>query len=309
MSEEEEAEGGHGRRGRGGPVVPFERGMDSTLSKLMPDLTTMNQENYREKRKKLQIFVKACKLRGQLAVTEGALMLLNSLEGDKWSSMEDLDFQVLDTMEAFDPFFAVFDRDYKYDQETEMPNRIEELVSKFHRLKNEPLRKYVARLQSLDTKLRELGVVFPEQFMGWLLLSRAAIPTWQIPNVKSSAGKNLDIGRIRDTLYHMFGPDSTPNPKDVLRVSQETSHLGEAHVTQMMEDAWEFGEEPYHEEGGEDYDYEYDNDEDYGYDCEQSEDIPPELEVAADQVEEAYATWAESRRQMNDLAKSQNFIQ
>ena len=89
-------------------------------------------------------------------------MLLNSLEGDKWSSMEDLDFQVLDTMEAFDPFFTVFDRDYKYDQETEMPNRIEELVSKFHRLKGEPLRKYVARLQSLDTKLRELGVVSPE---------------------------------------------------------------------------------------------------------------------------------------------------
>ena len=43
-------------------------------------------------------------------------------------------------MKAFDEFYKVFDRDYQYDPEQELPARMEELVTGFHRQRDEPLR-------------------------------------------------------------------------------------------------------------------------------------------------------------------------
>ena len=81
------------------------RGMDTALLKLMPDLGSLKQPTYRMLRKKMQIFEKACQARGQLVVTEAALMMLNSLEGDNWLAMEDVSLDQFDTMNAFDEFY------------------------------------------------------------------------------------------------------------------------------------------------------------------------------------------------------------
>ena len=78
--------------------------------------------------------------RGHLVVTEAALMMLNSLEGDNWLAMEDVSLDRFDTMNAFDEFYKVFDRDYQYNPEQELPARMEELVTGFHRHRAEPLR-------------------------------------------------------------------------------------------------------------------------------------------------------------------------
>ena len=86
------------------------RGMDTAL---MPDLRSLKQPTYRMFRKKMQIFEKACQARGRLVVTEAALMMLNSLEGDNWLAMEDVSLDRFDTMKAFDEFYKVFDRDYQ----------------------------------------------------------------------------------------------------------------------------------------------------------------------------------------------------
>ena len=80
------------------------RGMDTALSKLMPDLRSLKQPAYRTLRKKMQIFEKACQARGQLVVAEAALMMMNSLEGDNWLAMEDVSLDRFDTMKAFDEF-------------------------------------------------------------------------------------------------------------------------------------------------------------------------------------------------------------
>ena len=85
-------------------VSPQFRGMDTALAKLMPDLSSLKQPTYRMLRKKMQIFEKACQARGQLVVTEAALMMLNSLEGDNWLAMEDVSLDRFDTMNAFDEF-------------------------------------------------------------------------------------------------------------------------------------------------------------------------------------------------------------
>ena len=83
----------------------------------------------------------------------------------------------------------MFDRDCQYDPEQELPARMEELVTGFHRQCAEPLRFYVRRLDALVVKLPELKIEWPEPFLGWILLYRSAIPAWQIPNVRSSMGK------------------------------------------------------------------------------------------------------------------------
>ena len=58
-----------------------------------------------------------------------------------------------------------------------------------------------------------------------MLLHFAVIPTWLIPNVRSSTGRSFSHGAVRDALYHMFGPDATPNPHDVQRVTLEVQSL------------------------------------------------------------------------------------
>ena len=72
--------------------------------------------------------------------------------------------------------------------------------------------------------MRELKIEWPEPFLGWVLAYRSAIPAWKIPNVRSSMGKGLSRIAVRDALYHMLGPDSKPNSRDVLRVTQEAKH-------------------------------------------------------------------------------------
>ena len=90
-------------------------------------------------------------------------MMLNSLEGDNWLAMEDVSLDRFDTMKAFDEFYKVFDRDYQYDPEQELPARMEELVTGFYRQRAEPLRLYVRRLDALVVKLRELKIEWPSR--------------------------------------------------------------------------------------------------------------------------------------------------
>ena len=53
--------------------------------------------------------------------------------------------------------------------------------------------------------------------------------------------------------------------------------------------------------------YTHDTWEDEQPDAEEHESVPEDLESAADQVEEAFATWLESRRLMNEMAKARGF--
>ena len=161
--------------------------------------------------------------------------------------MEDVSLDRFDTMQAFDEFYKVFDRDYQYDPEQELPARMEELVTGFHRQRAEPLRLYVRRLDALVVKLGELKIEWPEPFLGWILLHRSAMPAWQIPNVRSSMGKGFSRIAVRDALYHMFGPDSKLNSRDVLRVTQEGKHTGTEHVNLAAEDWADESPEESHE--------------------------------------------------------------
>ena len=52
---------------------------------------------------------------------------------------------------------------------------------------------------------------------------------------------------VRDALCHMFGPDSKPNSRDVLRVTQEAKHTGTEHVNLAADDWADESPEENHE--------------------------------------------------------------
>ena len=178
------------------------RGMDTALLKLMPDLGTIEttdvshaQEENADLREGLPGPRATCRHRSSTHDAELS-------GGDNWLAMEDVSLDRFDTMSAFDEFYKVFDREYQYNPEQELPARMEELVTGFHRQRAEALRFYVRRLDALVVKLRELKIDWPEPFLGWILLYRAAIVAWQIPNVRSSMGKGFSRIAVRDALYH-----------------------------------------------------------------------------------------------------------
>ena len=185
-----------------------------------------------------------------------------------------------------------------------MPARIEELTSRFVRQKDEPLRKFVTRLDTIVARLQAVHCHFLDQYLGHILLTRAAIPDWQVPTARSQITGPLDKEKVRKVLYHMFGPDHVPNARDVARVTKSmgdevlaadfdldeaNSHGSPSPVGWDADESYFEGEE---EPEAEDYE----------------EETPPELEAAARQTEEAYTTWVEARRQMNDLARARGFF-
>ena len=150
----------------------------------------------------MQIFEKACQARGQLVVTEAALMMLNSLEGDNWLAMEDVSLDRFDSMKAFDEFYTVFDRDCQYDPEQELPARMEELVTGFHRQRAEPLSLYVRRLDALVVKLRELKIEWSEPFLSDTLSSSSSLLKSVIT---SGCASTFSWQLLRGLLHqHMF---------------------------------------------------------------------------------------------------------
>ena len=128
-------------------------------------------------------------------------------------------------------------------------------------------------------------------------------------------GKGFSRIAVRDALCHMFGPDSKPNSRDILRVTQDAKHTGTEHVNLAADDWADESLEENHEyefdewhEWHEDDVYTHDTWEDEQPDAEEHESVPEDWESAADQVEEAFATWQESRRLMNEMAKARCFL-
>ena len=97
----------------------------------------------------------------------------------------------------------------------------------------------------------------------------------------------------------MFGADHQPNPKDLMRIGKDENFYGETADEEVLVE--------YEEENYDWNDAYYDDDEAY-YEDELEEDaVPSDLESAADQTEEAFVNYMESRRRMKELALSRGF--
>ena len=58
------------------------RGLDAGLAKSVPDASNLTAENYRNFRRRVEVFERCCRRRGAECISEGAPLLLQSLTGE-----------------------------------------------------------------------------------------------------------------------------------------------------------------------------------------------------------------------------------
>jgi len=292
----------------------FQRGIDGGLARAAPDAKDLKDDNYRTFRKRLDLFERCCRRRGADAVAEGAMVVLQSLSGEAWVACEECDLDRIDSAEAFDELRLHLDALFRYTPQVELPNRCDSFFSEFCRAPKETLNAYLLRHQQARAKLREAGLEIPDQLAGWHLMSRSAIPKWQEPNLKALCANDMSVSKVSEGLKTMFGGDAVAHPRDVQRVKRANKagkDGGDAFYATEDQSAWEDNaaydyEDGYDEEAYETYDYDGYEEEPYEAYYEEDE-VPEDLERAADECEEALTSYHEARKKMRELATARGF--
>ena len=71
----------------------------------------------------MDVFERCCRRRGTTAVSEGALLLLQTFSKEPWDACENIDLDKLDGDDAFKHIKEALDRLYQYDETVEIPQR------------------------------------------------------------------------------------------------------------------------------------------------------------------------------------------
>ena len=186
------SQGGKGARFRSPASQPVEalpaphfKGMDAALSKMMPTDFSGRRVDYKEFRTKALLFEKLCRRRGEDCAVEGTLMFASALQGQAFQAVQELSTEDMEAEDGLEKIRKVLDKFYQYDETVEGPQRCEEYFERFHRKAGETLNEYELREREHRKKLKEIGIEIPEYLAGWVCLSRAGIPKFQEPLVKS----------------------------------------------------------------------------------------------------------------------------
>ena len=284
--------------GGGRHSEPAYRGLDSGLAKAAPSADGLSQKNYRSFRRRLELFSLQCRRRSKDAEIEGALLVVSLLKDSAWEACEQLDYSDIQSAERpFDPLVRLLDQLFQYEEMIEIPSRCSEFFEEFQRRKQEELQAYLVRHQSMMKKMAEVKITIPPLLAGWHLLTRAGVPRWTHVQVKSMCGGDLDYKKVKDALMRIFGGDHKPNGKDLnyySRSSKDDTFYEDEFEEEFFEDLeepeWWANEAYYEEEWPED-----------------DEEIPDELESLADEVEDAFVNYMDSRKRMKELALARGF--
>ena len=285
----------------------FSRGLDSGLAKAAPSAAGLTQSTYRSFRRRLDLFSRQCRRRGQGVALEGAYLVLSQLQDVAWEATEGLDYDDMELSDdPFKPLLIVLDKLFQHEEEVELPERCQEFFEKFARERGEELQAYLVRHQSMLRKLKELQVDIPPLLAGWHLLQRSGVPRWTHVQVKAMCNGDMSVDRVSRALIRMFGGDSKPNAKDSIL-------KGEIHYMDAeYEDLEDYGFDDVYYQDDDAYTYGYDPDYDdtideVEYTGEADEDIPQELDEASLAVEDAFINYLDSRKKMRELALSRGF--
>ncbi|CAK0898077.1 unnamed protein product [Prorocentrum cordatum] len=221
----------------------------------------------------------------ETVVSEGAYLLLQELRGDAGNVYESISFERMDTNEAFDEIFGKLDVLYRSTQEVELLGRCDAFFGEFSRLPKETLNAYVLRHGQELSKLREAGLDLPDLLAGWHMMTKSAIPRWQILNLKALCNNQLAMQVVTESLNSMFGGDSTAHKKDIERGDSYWAEEEDDEVYWYEDD---YTDELYHE--------------DDVWQEEDEEPIPKELEDAYETTAEAFANYTQARAKMRELA-------
>ena len=96
------------------------------------------QRDYREFRKRCELYRKKMELAGRSAETIFNIVTL--LNGRAWDMMEDIGLTDLEAANAYNMVFERLDRGFKYDAMTELPDDFETFFIKLHRRNGQTLR-------------------------------------------------------------------------------------------------------------------------------------------------------------------------
>ena len=147
-------------------------------------------------------------------------------------------------------------------------------------------------------KMKEVKVEIPPLLAGWHLMTRAGIPKWTHVQIKALCSGDLAYDKVSNALMKMFGADHKPNPKDLVRPGKEENFYAE------FDDEGAYDHE---DEYAAEWDDAFYEEEDAYYEEDEDDVVPSDLELAADQTEEAYISYVESRRRMKELALNRGF--
>ena len=104
------------------------------------------------------------------------------------------------------------------------------------------------------SKLREAGLELPDLLAIWHLMTGAAMPKWQIPNLTALRNHRLSVQVVTESLKTTFGGDITANKKDVDRVPAHYQGRSRGKGGQRVDDAWEEEDGAYYEDEGDPHD-------------------------------------------------------
>ena len=296
--------------GAGAGEAGFPHGLDSGLAKAAPVADDLNQKTYRSYRRRLTLFSKQCSRRGNNVAVEGAFLVLSLLRVTAWEAAEQLNLDELEASpDPFSPIFQLLDRLYQYEDDVELPGRCEEFFQEFSRQKGEELQAYIIRHATLRMKMKEVGIDVPDLLAGWHLLSRAGVPKWTHLQVKSLCNGVLTYEKVSQALMKMGGGDHKPSMRDLYKKTSSNQESGyyveydnEPHIffEEQHEDDWYQNEDLYYEDA-------YYNAEIYESEI-QDDDVPAELVQAAEEMDDAYLNYVDSRRKMKEIALSRGFF-
>ena len=283
----------------GNGVGTFSKGLDSGLAKTAPNAEGLNQRTYRSYRRRLLLFSMQCQRRGRETAVEGAFLATSLLCDAAWEATEQLDLKEIESAEQpFEPLFKLLDSLYQYEDMVEVPNRCEEFFQEFSRSKGEEMQAYLIRHATMMKKMKEVKIEIPPLLSGWHLMTRAGIPRWTHVQIKALCSGDLTQEKVSNALMKMFGADHKPNPKDLVKPGKEENFFAEYEDDGAYE---------YEDEHNAEWDDAYYEEDEVYYEDEEEDAIPSDLELAADQTEEAYISYVESRRRMKELALNRGF--
>ena len=156
-------------------------------------------------------------------------------------------------------------------------------------------------------KMAEVGVDIPDLLDGWHMLSRAGVPKWTHLQVKGLCSGELVYAKVTQALLKLFGGDHKPNARDLFKVGAGHAEAGltvdyaekaDVYYDEVEEEPW-FGDETYYEDACIN---------DYLDDGEYEEEVPEELEQAADEAEDAFLNYVDSSKRMKELALARGFF-
>ena len=120
----------------------FEPRMDVGLAKSAPDTNNLSSETYRTFRRRLDIFERLCKRRSDEVVSEGALLVMQTLTGEAWDACESCNLDVPSSPNAFDELRKALDKLYLYTPEIALRSCCGQFFTEFARQSEKTLNAY-----------------------------------------------------------------------------------------------------------------------------------------------------------------------